>query len=88
MWQTMSEDHVNKYTWHNQMMISFKKKLARAMSTSDVSKLRHFGRIALGVLSWTNVESPEVSKDKGMKSLSVVDMRYPSDTILTVRSRR
>jgi hypothetical protein len=43
MWQTMLADHVNKYTWHNQMMTSVKRKLARAMSTSDISKLRHSG---------------------------------------------
>jgi hypothetical protein len=85
MWQTTSartcgrpcqqghvEDHVSKYTWHNQMMTSVKRKLARAMSTSDVSKLRHSGRFTSGVSSPTNVKSPEVPKDEGLKSLSVV----------------
>jgi hypothetical protein len=69
-------DHVSEYTWHNQMMTSVKRKLARAMSTSDVSKLRHFGRIASGVSPPRNVKSPEVLKDEGLKSLSVVDLRY------------
>jgi hypothetical protein len=67
----MSADHVSEYTWHNQMMTSVKKKLARAMSTSDVSKLRHSGRIASGVSPPRNVKSPEVPKDEGPKSLSV-----------------
>jgi hypothetical protein len=55
--------HVNKYTWHNQMMTSVKRKLARAMSTSDVSKLRHSGRITSGVSPPRNVKSPEVPKE-------------------------
>jgi hypothetical protein len=58
------------------MMTSVKRKLARAMSTSDVSKLRHSGRIASGVSPPRNVKSPEVPKDEGPKSLSVVDLRY------------
>jgi hypothetical protein len=61
------EDHVNKYTWHNQMMTSVKRKLARAMSTSDVSKLRHSGRFTSEGSSPTNVKSPEVPKDEGLK---------------------
>jgi hypothetical protein len=77
--QTMSADHVSKYTWHNQVMTSVKRKLARAMSTSDVSKLRHSGRIASGVSPPRNVKSPEVPKDEGPKSLSVVDLRYYPD---------
>jgi hypothetical protein len=66
------EDHVNKYTWHNQKMTSIKRKLAHAMSTSDVSELRHSGRIASGV---SNVKSYEVPKDEDPKFLSVVDLR-------------
>jgi hypothetical protein len=72
----MSADHVSEYTWHNQMMTSVKRKLARAMSTSDVSKLRHSRRIASGVSPPRNVKSPEVPKDEGLKSLSAVDLRY------------
>jgi hypothetical protein len=71
MWQTKLADHV-KYTWHNQMMTSVKRKLAHAMSTSDVSKLRHSERFTSGVSSPTNVKSPEVPKDEGPKSLSVI----------------
>jgi hypothetical protein len=81
------EDHIGKDTWKNHMMTTVKRKLTHAMSTSDVSKLRHFGRIALGVLPRTNVKSNEVLKDEGLKSLSTIDLRYPSDTILSVRSR-
>jgi hypothetical protein len=66
------EDHVSKYTWHNQKMTSVKRKLARAMSTSDVSELRHSGRIASGV---SNVKSYEVPKDEDLKFLSTVDLR-------------
>jgi hypothetical protein len=88
MWQTKLADHVSKYTWHNQMMTSVKRKLARAMSTSDVSKLRHSGRFTSGVSSPTNVKSPEVPKDEGPKSLSAVDLRYISGVRTTVRSRR
>jgi hypothetical protein len=66
------EDHVSKYTWNNQKMTSVKRKLARAMSTSDVSELRHSGRIASGV---SNVKSHEVPKDEDPKLLSVVDLR-------------
>jgi hypothetical protein len=69
-------DHVSKYTWHNQMMTSVKRKLARAMSTSDVSKLCHSGRITLGVSPPRNVKIPEVPKDEGSKSLSAIDLRY------------
>jgi hypothetical protein len=81
-------DHVSKYTWNNQMMTCVKRKLARAMSTRDVNKLCHSGRITSGVSPPRNVKSPEVPKDKVSKSLSVVNLRYPSDTILTIRSRR
>jgi hypothetical protein len=81
-------DHVNKYTWHNQMMTSINWKLARAMSTSDIRKLRHSERISLGVSPSRNVKSPEVSKDKVPKLLLAIDLRYPSNTILIVRSRR
>jgi hypothetical protein len=81
-------DHVSKYTWHNQMMTCVKRKLAHAMSTHDVNKLRHSGRITSGVSPPRNVKSPEVPKDEVLKSLSVIDLRYPSDTILTIRSRR
>jgi hypothetical protein len=52
------------YTWHNQMMTSVKRKLARAMSTSDVSKLRHSGRIASGVSPPRNVKSPKSRRMK------------------------
>jgi hypothetical protein len=83
----MSEDHINNYTWHNQMMTYVKKKLARAMSTCDVNKLRHYERITLGVSPPRNVKSLEVPKDKVLKSLSVVNLRYHSYTILTIRSR-
>jgi hypothetical protein len=76
MWQTMSVDHVSEYTWHNQMMTSVKKKLAHAMSTSDVSKLHHSRRISSGVSPPRNFKSLEVPKDEGLKSLSVVDLRY------------
>jgi hypothetical protein len=85
MWHTMSAehdskrhvaDHVNKYTWNNQMMTGVKRKLAHSMSTSDVIKLRHSGRIALGVSPPRNVKNPEVLKDEGPKSLSSVDIRY------------
>jgi hypothetical protein len=85
MWQTMStntcgrphqqghvEDHVNKYTWHNQMMTSVKRNLARAMSTSDIRKLRHSERFTSEGSSQTNVKSLEVPKEKGLNSLSVV----------------
>jgi hypothetical protein len=47
----VAEDHVSKYTWHNQMMTCVKKKLACAMSTRDVNKLRHSGRITSGVFT-------------------------------------
>jgi hypothetical protein len=57
-------DHVSKYTWHNQMMTSVKRKLARAMSTSDVSKLRHSGRITSGVSPPRNVKSPKSRRTK------------------------
>jgi hypothetical protein len=50
------EDHVSKYTWNNQMMTSVKRKLARAMSTSDVSKLHHSERFS------SEVSSPKMSK--------------------------
>jgi hypothetical protein len=54
------------------MMTSVKRKLAHAMSTSDISKLRHSGRFTAEGSSQTNVKSPEVPKEEGMKSLSVV----------------
>jgi hypothetical protein len=60
-------------------MTSVKRKLAIAMSTSDVSKLRHSERIASGVSPPRNVKSPEVLKDEGLKALSVVDLRYYPD---------
>jgi hypothetical protein len=82
------EDHVGKDTWHNQMMTTVKRKLTHAISTSDVSKLCHFGRIALGFLPRTNVKSPEVPKDEGPKSLSAFDLRYSSEVRTTIRSRR
>jgi hypothetical protein len=66
------EDHVSKYTWYNQKITSIKRKLAHSMSTSDVSELRHSGRISLGV---SNVKSYEVPKDEDLKLLSVVDLR-------------
>jgi len=69
-------DHIRKYTRNNHMMTSVKRKLARAMSTSDISKLHHSRRIALGVSPPRNVKSPEVSKEKGSKSLLVIDIRY------------
>ena len=72
----MSVDHVSKYAWHNQVMTSIKRKLARAMPTSDIRKLRHSGRIASGVSPPRNVKSIEVPKGKGLKSLSVIDLRY------------
>jgi hypothetical protein len=76
MWWTMSAYHVSKYTWNNQMMTSVKRKLACSMTTSDVSKLRHSGRIASEVSPPRNIKSPKVPKDEGLKSLSVVDLRY------------
>jgi hypothetical protein len=98
MWNTMFADHdskrhvadhVSKYTWHNQMMTCVKRKLAHAMSTHDVNKLRHSRRITSRVSPPRNVKSLKVPKDEGSKSLSVVDLRYPLDTILTtIRSRR
>jgi hypothetical protein len=81
-------DHVSKYTWHNQMMTCVKRKLAHAMSTRDVNKLRHSRRITSGVSPPRNVKSLKVPKDEVSKSLSVINLRYPLDTILTVRSRR
>jgi hypothetical protein len=69
MWQTMSTDHVSEYTWHSHMMTSVKKKLSCATSRSDVRKLHHSGRIALGVSLPRNVRSLEVPKDEGPKSL-------------------
>jgi hypothetical protein len=66
------EYHVSKYTWHNQMMTSVKRKLARAMSTSDVSKLRHFGRSTSEGSSPKNVKSLEVPKDKGSNLVLVI----------------
>jgi hypothetical protein len=66
------EDNVSKYTWHNQMMTSVKRKLARSMSISYVRKLRHSGRFTSGVSSPTNVKIPKVPKDEGPKSLYVV----------------
>jgi hypothetical protein len=66
------EDHINKYTWHNQMMTSVKRKLTWAMSTSDVRKLCHSGRFTSEVSSPTNVKSLEVLKDEVLNSLSVV----------------
>jgi hypothetical protein len=72
-------NHVSEYTWNNQMMTSVKRKLVRAMSTSDVSKLRHSGRISSGVSPPRNVKSPEVLKDEGPKELSAVDLRYYPD---------
>jgi hypothetical protein len=57
------EDHF-KYTWHNQMMTCVKRKLAHAMSTSDVNKLRHSGRITSGVSPLANDKSSEVPKDE------------------------
>jgi hypothetical protein len=44
------EDHIGKDTWNNQMMNTVKRKLTHAMSTSDISKLRHSGIIASRVL--------------------------------------
>jgi len=81
-------EHVNKYTWHNQMMKSLKRTLAHAISVSDVSELCHSGRISSGVSPPRNLKSPKVLKDKDSKSLLSVDLTYPSDTILTIRSRR
>jgi hypothetical protein len=80
-------DHVSKYTWDNHMMTCVKRKLAHAMSTCDINKLHHSKRITLGVSPPRNFKSPKVLKDEVPKSLSVVDLRYPSDTILPVRSR-
>jgi hypothetical protein len=82
------EDHVSKYTWHNHMMTCVKRKLACAMSTRDINKLHHSGRISSGFSPPRNVKSLEVLKDKILKSLLVVNLRYPLDTILTIRSRR
>jgi hypothetical protein len=76
MWQTISAYHVSEYTWHNQMMTSVKNKLACAMSTSDVRKLCHSGRIASGVSPPRNVKSSKVLKDGGSNSLSVVNIGY------------
>jgi hypothetical protein len=70
------------------MMTSVKRKLACAMKTSDVSKLRHSGRISLGVSLPRNVKSPEVLKDEGTKSLLFVDLRYISGVRTPIRSRR
>jgi hypothetical protein len=98
MWQTMSirtcgrprlqghvANHVSKYTSHNQMMTSFKRKFSRAMSTSDIRNLHHSGRINSEFSPPRNVKSIEVPKDEVLKSLSIVDLRYPSDVILIVR---
>jgi hypothetical protein len=63
-WQTTSEDHINKYTSHNHMMTSVKRKLARAMSTCDINKLRHSERITLGVSPLENDKSSDVPKDE------------------------
>ena len=54
------------------MMTNVKRKLARAMSTSDISKIRHSERFTLEVSSPTNVKSLEVLKDEGPNSLSAV----------------
>jgi len=70
------------------MMKSVMRKLARAMSKSDVSKLRHYERFTSEVSSPTNVKSPEVPKNKGLNSLSVMDLRYISGVRTSVRSRR
>jgi hypothetical protein len=60
----VAEDHVSKYTWHNQMMTCVKRKLTRAMSTHDVNKLRHSRRITSGVSPLANDKSSEVPKDE------------------------
>jgi hypothetical protein len=84
----MSADHISKYTWNNKMMTRVKRKLARAMTTSDVRKLHHSRRIASRVSPPKNVKSPEVSKDEGQKSLSALDLRYILGVRKTIRSRR
>jgi hypothetical protein len=66
--------HVSKYTWHNQMMTSVKRKLACTMSTSDIRKLCHSGIFSSEVSAPRNVKTPEVSKDEGPKSLSAIDL--------------
>jgi hypothetical protein len=71
-YQGYVEDHVSKYTCHNQMMTSAKRKLAREMSTSDIRKLRHSRRFTSRVSSPTNVKITKVPKDEGLNFLSVV----------------
>jgi hypothetical protein len=61
------------------MMTRIKRKLAHAISKSDVRKLRHSGRIASEVSPPRNFKSPEVTKDEGPKALSFIDLRYYND---------
>jgi hypothetical protein len=49
---------------------------ACVMSTSDISKLRHSGRIASGV---SNVKIHKFLKNEDSKSLSFIDIRYYPD---------
>jgi hypothetical protein len=70
----MLEDHVRKCTWHNQMMTCVNRKLARAMSTCDVNKSCHSGRITLGVSPLVNEKNFEVLNDEVPKRTQ--DVQY------------
>jgi hypothetical protein len=59
--------------------IHFRLKVVRRLHFGE----SHFRRIGSG-----EIELPEVPKAEVPKSLSVVDLRYISGSILTVRSRR
>jgi hypothetical protein len=81
-------DHISKYTWHNQMMTCVKRKSSRSMSTHDLNKLSHFGRITSGVSPPRNVKILEVPKDEVLKSLSVVDLRHPLEVRNQLNKRK
>jgi len=64
------------------MMTSVKRKLAHAMSKSEVRKIHHYERFTLGFSSPTNVKNPKVPKDEGPKSLSSIRYEYHFRCIL------
>ena len=82
--QGCMEDHIDKDTWHNQMMISVKRKLTHDMSISDVRKLHHSERIYSGFLPWMNVKSPEAILLEWCNFLtSLIDMAW-ANFVLTL----
>jgi hypothetical protein len=63
----MSIDHISKYTWNNQMMISVKRKLAHAMSTCDVNKLHHSGRFTSGFFTTNKCQKSQCPEGRRSK---------------------